>query len=130
MVRWTHYLLLSAEEFGITQANVAQMAANDPRPEVQRILGKNGELGKMLGLDNLWAVNVIKAVGNYGEIFARNLTPIGIQRGPNALWTTRAGCSTRRPSAEPTGAGRRHPAPPCLSLTAWTRRRAACPRPP
>ena len=91
VVRWTHYLLLSAEEFGITQANVAQMAANDTRPEVQRILGKNGELGKMLGLDNLWAVNVLKAVGNYGEIFARNLTPIGIQRGPNALWTTPGG---------------------------------------
>ena len=54
---------------------------------MQRIVGKNGELGKMLGLDNLWAVNVIKAVGNYGELFARHLTRIGIQRGPNALWT-------------------------------------------
>nr|WP_245704945.1 amino acid ABC transporter substrate-binding protein [Belnapia rosea] len=86
VVRWTHFLLLSAEEFGITQANVDQMA-NDPRPEVQRILGKNGELGKMLGLDNLWAVNVIKAVGNYSEVFDRSLKPIGIQRGPNALWT-------------------------------------------
>ncbi|RYI04424.1 MAG: amino acid ABC transporter substrate-binding protein, partial [Acetobacteraceae bacterium] len=53
VVRWTHFLLLSAEEFGITQANVQQMT-NDPRPEVQRILGKNGELGKMLVLDNLW----------------------------------------------------------------------------
>ncbi len=86
VVRWTHFLLLSAEEFGITQANVDQLA-NDPRPEVQRILGKNGELGKMLGLDNLWAVNVIKAVGNYSEVFDRSLKPIGIQRGPNALWT-------------------------------------------
>ena len=90
VVRWVHFLLLSAEEFGITQANVQQMM-NDPRPEVQRILGRNGELGKMLGLDNLWAVNIIKAVGNYGEIFQRNLVPIGIQRGPNALWTTPGG---------------------------------------
>ena len=86
IVRWTHFLLLSAEEFGINQANIDQMA-NDPRPEVQRMLGKNGELGKMLGLDNLWAVNVIKAVGNYSELFDRTLKPIGIQRGPNALWT-------------------------------------------
>jgi general L-amino acid transport system substrate-binding protein len=90
VVRWTHFVLLSAEEFGITQANLAQMA-NDPRPEVQRILGKTGDMGKMLGLDNLWAVNVIKAVGNFGEIFDRNLTPLGIQRGPNALWTTPGG---------------------------------------
>jgi general L-amino acid transport system substrate-binding protein len=90
IVRWTHFLLLSAEEFGITQGNLDQMA-NDPRPEVQRILGRNGELGKMLGLDNLWAVNVIKAVGNYAELFDRTLKPIGIQRGPNALWTAPGG---------------------------------------
>ena len=86
VVRWVHYLLLSAEEFGITQANVAQMA-NDPRPEVQRMLGRNGELGQMLGLPNTWGVTVLRAVGNYGEIFDRHLTPIGIKRGPNALWT-------------------------------------------
>jgi len=85
VVRWVHFLLLSAEEFGITQANVDRMM-NDPRPEVQRILGKGGGLGQMLGLDNGWAVAVLKAVGNYGEVFNRNLTPIGIQRGPNALW--------------------------------------------
>ncbi len=86
VVRWVHYLLLAAEEFGITQANVAQMA-NDPRPEVQRMLGRSGDLGQMLGLPNNWGVNVIRAVGNYGEIFDRHLKPIGIQRGPNALWT-------------------------------------------
>ncbi|GGC60316.1 amino acid ABC transporter substrate-binding protein [Siccirubricoccus deserti] len=86
ITRWVHFLLLSAEEFGITQANVDQMA-NDPRPEVQRILGKNGGLGEMLGLQNGWAVNVLKAVGNYGELFQRHLVPLGIQRGPNALWT-------------------------------------------
>ena len=86
VVRWVHYLLLSAEEFGITQANVDRMA-NDPRPEVQRMLGRTGELGQMLGLPNNWGVAVLKAVGNYGEIFDRHLTPIGIKRGPNALWT-------------------------------------------
>jgi general L-amino acid transport system substrate-binding protein len=91
IVRWTHYLLLSAEEFGITAANVQQVAQNDARPEVQRMLGRNGELGKMLGLDNAWGVNVIKAVGNYAEVFDRSLKPIGLQRGRNALWTEEGG---------------------------------------
>ena len=86
LVRWVHFGLLAAEEFGITQANVAQMA-NDPRPEVQRMLGRTGDLGRMLNVDNAWLVNVIRAVGNYGEVFDRSLKPIGIQRGPNALWT-------------------------------------------
>ena len=86
VVRWTHFLLLSAEEFGVTAANVDKMA-NDPRPEVKRMFSKDGGLGPMLGLPDLWAVNVIKAVGNYGELFDRTLKPIGIQRGPNALWT-------------------------------------------
>jgi general L-amino acid transport system substrate-binding protein len=90
VVRWVHFLLLSAEEFGITQANVDGMA-NDPRPEVQRMVGRSGGLGQMLGLDNAWAVAVLKATGNYGEIFQRHLVPIGIQRGPNALWTTPGG---------------------------------------
>ncbi|HYZ33781.1 MAG TPA: amino acid ABC transporter substrate-binding protein [Crenalkalicoccus sp.] len=87
IVRWTHFLLLSAEEFGINKANVAQLAESDARPEVQRILGRNGDLGKMLGLDNEWAIKVIKAVGNYGEMFDRSLKPIGLERGQNALWT-------------------------------------------
>ncbi|WP_149538620.1 amino acid ABC transporter substrate-binding protein [Siccirubricoccus phaeus] len=87
ITRWVHFLLLSAEEFGITQGNVDQML-NDPRPEVQRMLGKTGGLGPMLGLPENWGVAVLKAVGNYGEVFERNLVPIGIQRGPNALWTT------------------------------------------
>src|SRR3712207_5025872 len=87
IVKWVHYLLVAAEEFGVTQANVQQMAQNDARPEVQRMLGRNGDLGQMLGLNNAWGVNVIRAVGNYGEIFDRHLKPIGLQRGPNALWT-------------------------------------------
>ena len=91
LVRWMHFALVGAEELGITQANVAQMAANDQRPEVQRMLGRNGGLGQMLGVPNEWVVNVIRATGNYGEVFARHLQPIGIQRGPNALWTTPGG---------------------------------------
>ena len=87
LIRWTHNALLAAEEFGITTANVDKMAASDERPEVQRMLGKSGGLGKMLGVDDAWVVNIIKATGNYGEIFARHLEPIGIQRGPNAQWT-------------------------------------------
>jgi general L-amino acid transport system substrate-binding protein len=91
IVRWTHYALIAAEEFGITAANVQQMLANDPRPEVQRMLGRTGGLGQMLGLDNAWVVNMIRGLGNYGEIFERNLAPLGLQRGPNALWTTPGG---------------------------------------
>jgi general L-amino acid transport system substrate-binding protein len=89
IVRWVHFALLSAEELNITQANVAQAANGDQRPEAQRLLGKTGDLGKALGLDNAWAVNIIKAVGNYGEVFQRNLVPIGIQRArsPNAQYT-------------------------------------------
>jgi general L-amino acid transport system substrate-binding protein len=92
-----HFALVGAEEMGITQANVAEKAGNDPRPDVQRMLGKNGELGQMLGVSPNWAVNVIKATGNYGEIFARHLQPIGIQRGPNALWTTPGGLQYAMP---------------------------------
>lgn len=91
LVRWLHFGLIGAEEFGITAANVDQMLANDPRPEVQRMLGRTGGLGQMLGVDNAWMVNVLKGIGNYGEVFQRNLAPIGLQRGPNALWTTPGG---------------------------------------
>jgi general L-amino acid transport system substrate-binding protein len=55
------------------------------------MLGRNGDLGRMLGLDNAWGVNVIRAVGNYGEVFDRHLKPLGLQRGANALWTTPGG---------------------------------------
>ena len=86
LVRWLHFGLVAAEEFGLTAANVQAAATGDARPEVQRMLGRNGDLGRMLGVDNAWLLNVIRTTGNYGEIFARNLEPIGIQRGPNALW--------------------------------------------
>jgi general L-amino acid transport system substrate-binding protein len=91
LLRWIHFGLLTAEEFGITSQNVQQALANDPRPEVQRLLGRTGDLGRMLGVDNAWMFNIIRGLGNYAEIFDRNLTPIGLQRGRNALWTQPGG---------------------------------------
>jgi general L-amino acid transport system substrate-binding protein len=90
VVRWAVYATIDAEELGITSANVDDMAANTTNPEAARLLGKSGELYKSLGLDAKWAYNIIKQVGNYGEIFERNLgekTPFGLKRGLNALWT-------------------------------------------
>ncbi|MBC6438129.1 MAG: amino acid ABC transporter substrate-binding protein [Rhodobacteraceae bacterium] len=90
IVRWTLNALISAEELGITSANVMEMANGTDVPEVNRLLGFEGELGAQLGLEADWAVNVLSAVGNYGEIFARNIgedTPIGLARGLNAQWT-------------------------------------------
>jgi len=90
IVRWTQFALLEAEEYGLTQANVdAQKTANKD-PGVQRFLGVSEDTGKLLGLDAEWAYRIVKAVGNYGESFERNLgpkTPIGLPRGVNNLWT-------------------------------------------
>jgi general L-amino acid transport system substrate-binding protein len=90
-VRWTFYALVAAEELGITQANVEeQAAAAGNNPEINRLLGTEDELGSMMGVDPQWAVNAIKAVGNYGEIFDRHLGPstaLAIERGLNAQWT-------------------------------------------
>ncbi len=91
IVRWTFYALVVAEELGITSANVADMsAAAGDNPEINRLLGTEGELGAMVGLENDWARNAIAASGNYGEIFETNIgesTPIGLARGLNAQWT-------------------------------------------
>src|SRR3546814_18931418 len=73
----------------ITAKNVATMA-NSPDPEIRRRLGVEGDLGRRLGLDPVWAARAIAQVGNYGEIFERNLgtdTPLGMERGLNDLWT-------------------------------------------
>ena len=86
LVRWTFFAQLAAEELGVTSANVDQMLASQ-NPEVQRLLGVTGGLGQMLGVDNRWAYNVIKQVGNFEEMWERNITPIGVPRGINALWT-------------------------------------------
>lgn len=89
IVRWVLNATIAAEELGVTQANVGEKAKGTDNPEVNRLLGSEGNLGEMLGLEKDWAVRIIKAVGNYGEIFERNVgpdTPIGLERGQNALW--------------------------------------------
>lgn len=89
IVKWVHIATLNAEELGVTSANVDEMMNGD-NPAVRRLLGAEGEFGTSIGLTNDWAYNIIKAVGNYGEIFDRNVgpdTPLGIARGVNALWT-------------------------------------------
>ena len=90
IVRWTHYAMINAEEAGITQANVDQMVKTSDNPDVKRILGTEGKYGADLGLTNDWAYRIIKLVGNYGEVFERNVgqgSPLKIQRGLNALWS-------------------------------------------
>jgi len=90
IVRWTYFALVTAEELGVTSANIDEVAATSTNPEVKRLLGLEGEMGAMMGLSNDFAKNAIKAVGNYGEIFEANIgsaTPIGLARGLNALWT-------------------------------------------
>ena len=90
IVKWVLYGMLEAEEYGITQANVDQMKATSTDPVVQRILGGgNEDTGKLLGLDKDWMARVLKAVGNYGESFERNVgpkTPLNLPRGLNNLW--------------------------------------------
>jgi len=85
IVRWTHFALLTAEEFGITSQNIGQFADSN-NPDVQRFMGRTGDLGRMLGLENDWAVKVVRQLGNFGEMWERNITPLGVQRGPNQLW--------------------------------------------
>jgi general L-amino acid transport system substrate-binding protein len=90
IVRWTFFALVIAEEKGITKANIDSVLSSTTDPEVKRLFGAEGEMGVMMGLDNMWALNAVKAVGNYGEIFETNVgasTPIGLARGLNALWT-------------------------------------------
>jgi general L-amino acid transport system substrate-binding protein len=88
IVQWTHYALLTAEELGVTQANVDEKLKSD-NPSIRRLLGVEGSFGEGLGLTNDWAYRMIKHVGNYGEMFERNVgmgSPIKISRGLNALW--------------------------------------------
>jgi general L-amino acid transport system substrate-binding protein len=88
IVQWMHYALLTAEELGVTQANVDEKLKSD-NPAIRRLLGVEDDFGQGLGLTNDWAYRIIKHVGNYGEIFERNVgmgSPIKIRRGLNALW--------------------------------------------
>jgi general L-amino acid transport system substrate-binding protein len=89
LLRWTIFAMINAEELGVTSANLSEMAlSNDP--DVRRLLGLTPGNGRALGVGEAWAVNVIKAVGNYGEAFDRNVgmrSPIKLERGLNRLWT-------------------------------------------
>jgi general L-amino acid transport system substrate-binding protein len=89
IVKWTHFALLNAEEGGVTAANVDQMKSS-PNQDVRRLLGVDGTFGEGIGLGNDWAYNMIKQMGNYGEIFDRNIgagSKLQIARGLNALWS-------------------------------------------
>ena len=89
IVRWTLFALINAEEMNVTAAGVDELKAQSRKPEIRRLLGVEGSFGADIGLDPDWAGRAIKAVGNYGEIFARNLgadTPLAIERGINGLW--------------------------------------------
>ncbi len=88
VVRWTLFAMVEAEELGVTSANVDEMKSSS-NPNIKRLLGVEGEMGKSLGLPNEWAYNVIKQVGNYGESYDRNVGPdtaLKLERGLNALW--------------------------------------------
>ena len=89
IVKWTIYGLIEAEEYGVTASNLEKLKSDSTDPVVLRLLGKSDDTGKLLGLDRDWLARAIGAVGNYGEIFERNLgekTPMGLKRGLNAQW--------------------------------------------
>jgi general L-amino acid transport system substrate-binding protein len=86
VVRWVHFAMLTAEELGINSQNIDSFTDSN-NPDVQRFMGRTGDLGRMLGLENDWAVKVVRQVGNFAEVWERNITPLGVQRGINQLWT-------------------------------------------
>jgi general L-amino acid transport system substrate-binding protein len=89
IVKWAHYAMITAEELGVTKANLADMLKST-NPEIRRLLGVEGKFGEAIGLTNDWAARIVKHVGNYGESFERNVgmaSRLKIARGQNALWT-------------------------------------------
>jgi len=89
LVKWVLFAMINAEELGITQKNVDEMAKSD-KPELRRALGSDGNLGEQLGLTKDWVIRIVKTIGNYGEAFDRNVgagSKLGIARGLNQLWT-------------------------------------------
>jgi len=89
LVTWTHYAMITAEELGVTKANVDEMLKST-NPDVKRLLGTEGNFGEAIGLSKDWAYQIIKHVGNYGESFERNVgmgSRLKIARGQNALWS-------------------------------------------
>ena len=90
IVRWSMLAMVEAEENDVTSANASQLLAESNNPTVLRLLGKTGDFGKLIGLDNNWALNIIRQVGNYGESYERNVgmaSSLKLERGPNALWS-------------------------------------------
>ena len=89
VVRWSIFALMDAEELGVSSKNIDEMRRSDD-PNIKLLLGTAGATGKALGLSDHWAADIIGSVGNYGEIFTRNIgsaSPIGLDRGLNRLWT-------------------------------------------
>jgi general L-amino acid transport system substrate-binding protein len=90
LVRWYTYAIIEAEEQGVTRANAEEMRRTTQSPNMRRLLGVTPELGQAIKLDPAWAMNVIRAIGNYGELYDRHFgpnTPIAMPRGQNRLWT-------------------------------------------
>jgi general L-amino acid transport system substrate-binding protein len=88
VVRWVHFAMINGEELGVSSRTVGQ-ALQSQKPEVMRLVGTTGDFGEQIGLTNAWAANIIRTVGNYGEVFERNLgakSPLAIPRGLNQLW--------------------------------------------
>ncbi len=86
IVRWSYFATVTAEELGIDSKNVDSMMTTTI-PDARRLLGLEGDMGKALAVDNKWAYNIVKQVGNFGEIWDRNITVLGVPRGINNLWT-------------------------------------------
>ena len=86
IVKWSLFAMIEAEELGLTSKNIDAQAKGG-NPAIQRFVGTSGELGRMLSLDNRWAYNIVRQVGNYGESFDANLKPLGFERGLNRLWS-------------------------------------------
>jgi general L-amino acid transport system substrate-binding protein len=88
IVRWVHFAMINGEELGVSSRTIGQ-ALQSQKPEVMRLVGTTGNFGEEIGLTNAWAANIIRTVGNYGEVFDRNLgakSPLAIPRGLNQLW--------------------------------------------
>ena len=89
IIKWVHFAMVNAEELGVNSTNIEEMKVST-NPAIRRLLGAEGDFGKSLGVSNDWAYNIIRHVGNYEEVFQRNVganTPLGIARGVNALWS-------------------------------------------
>jgi general L-amino acid transport system substrate-binding protein len=89
IVLWTLYALINAEELGVTSKNVDELKGKTDNPNIRRLLGTEDKMGENLGLSASWAYDAVKAVGNYGEMYERNITPLGLERkgSVNELWS-------------------------------------------